>query len=349
MKLALVGLGHQGLFHLDCLHKADESRRFNFSAVIDSRPQTKGEAFSRTKVFSNAVGLRHYTGLDAWLRSLRRTAGEWVLDICTPPSDHLPIFKKAAEHGVRKFIIEKPLADTAESAHQIAKIAIEKGCLVALQENYIFSPITGILKEKLKFLRPSLVTINFSKDRRLHFLKERGRTGAAHLHNYDIEMPHQVALALYLFGKEYVLENAAVTDLKFEGATFIDADHGFIQTAHPSPHGGTITVMLRSSFSQRDRERHVDIDGLGSDGKGYKLNGLYALGSGELLGGYRWRRADEGGAREHRDDILDDSLTASLKQAIIALHNGEQPEIGPDFGCRVIDLIESAKTRARPK
>lgn len=66
--------------------------------------------------------------------------------VCTPPSTHIPIAKKAIEHGIHVFV-EKPLSNSLEGVDELIKAAKERKLKIAIGYNLRFNKGIAKLKE----------------------------------------------------------------------------------------------------------------------------------------------------------------------------------------------------------
>ncbi|MEY3367790.1 MAG: hypothetical protein RI973_945 [Bacteroidota bacterium] len=107
LKIGVLGAGHLGKIHLQCLqHLTDHYILCGFHD-IDSQAASAA---------AQTLGITHYDSYDELLDAVD------VVDIVTPTSTHFDLAKKAIQSGKHIFI-EKPLTQTPEEARQLIQLA----------------------------------------------------------------------------------------------------------------------------------------------------------------------------------------------------------------------------------
>ncbi len=124
LKIGVLGAGHLGKIHLNCLLQLEEFYRL--SGFFDINPET-------VRQVSEAHGLRAYNSFDELLDDVD------VVDIVTPTTTHFELAKKAIEKGKHVFI-EKPVTETPDEAKALVALARERGIVAQVGHVERFNP-----------------------------------------------------------------------------------------------------------------------------------------------------------------------------------------------------------------
>ena len=175
VRVGVVGLGRMGLNHIRVLSllKSAEIR-----CVCDSDADTRERIAAATG--GRAVG------------DLEEMAGEIdALIVASPTVTHADYVKRAA-HSVRNIFVEKPLADTLESARELERLAEAKG--LNLQVGFIerFNPAVQQMKKVLDG-SDRVISVDFTRTNKI----------SARITDVDVIldlMIHDIDLAMHLNG-----------------------------------------------------------------------------------------------------------------------------------------------------
>jgi predicted dehydrogenase/nucleoside-diphosphate-sugar epimerase len=139
LKVAIVGLGKMGLFHAALLGTIPGAR---LVAAAESNPRLAGPARSM------GLAVPIVRSVEALLDARRADA----VVVCTPTVTHYPIVRACLERGVH-VLVEKPLAEDAGRADDLARRAAEAGLVHAvgyhLASSPLFERLRGLLAEGL--------------------------------------------------------------------------------------------------------------------------------------------------------------------------------------------------------
>jgi predicted dehydrogenase len=222
----IVGFGKAGRdLHLTCLIKA--RNRPEGRGLFDDRIGIVDPLVASGNALQGAAGLPAYPTIADARRAFdpQRT----VVHICTGPSEHYPVFVAAASAGFLRFVVEKPITIHASQVREILALQREAGLHIAVVGNWLSSPVTARLKsiiDKGELGALERMVIENSKPR-----INRTLTNGSHQTAFDVEIPHQIALALALGGTEVAVIHAECTDLASASGTV------------PHMGGATITMM----------------------------------------------------------------------------------------------------------
>ncbi len=244
----IVGFGRAGNhLHLHCLRKArklylNEQIFGDIIGIVD--PKIVPAAFvheDTVRVFNDLMDVQ---GFDPALT---------VVHVCTPPADHLAVIRRIAGLGYTKIIIEKPMVMSMREVEEIRRLQEKWHLDLLVVAVWLSSALTKWLRDVVDSNRfgPLLqLTFEQHKPRFLRTLRDSGHTTA-----FDVELPHQVALALYLVGQEAQVIDAACTDMNL-GAKAIPYMGGARMTML---HVRGAHSFLSSNLTAQSRRRFVKL------------------------------------------------------------------------------------------
>ncbi len=197
----IVGLGRAGLgLHVSVLERIrhDRAAASPFGAVVGVVDTV--EAGTRRALhcleydygydpqrISSAPSLAELRGVDP---------DNTVVHICTPADDHVSALGAATEAGFRRIIVEKPCAANTAEVDEMQRIADRTGASIAVINPYLYSRSVASCRERIQELGrlPHYLEFEMSKPRITPTLAGRSRPESV----MDVELPHQIATALYL-------------------------------------------------------------------------------------------------------------------------------------------------------
>jgi predicted dehydrogenase len=199
----VVGLGRAGLgLHVPVLEKirGDSAAASPFGAVVGLVDPVEGgtrRALHRLEYdygydpreVSCAASLTNLTGVDP---------DNTIVHICTPADDHAATLRAATDAGFRRIIVEKPCASNTADVDEMRRIADRTGASIAVINPYLYSRSVASCKDKIRQvgMQPHYLEFEMSKPRTTPTLAGRSRPESV----MDVELPHQIATALYLTG-----------------------------------------------------------------------------------------------------------------------------------------------------
>jgi hypothetical protein len=215
----IVGLGRAGLgLHIPVLAKvrrevAEPSSFDRIVAIVDNSESAIGSALHRLSdnFGYNPATLSCATSLDG-LKGINPEKS--VIHICTPENDHLPIMQSAVSLGYRRIIIEKPCAGNTADVDKMQSIVDKNGTSVAVINPYLYSRSVAACKEKIRQngKLPYYLEMELSKPRKVPTIQGRSRPESV----IDVELPHQIATALYLTdASRYTILRAEVRHMHY--------------------------------------------------------------------------------------------------------------------------------------
>lgn len=249
-KIVLVGCGKSGRLHTKCYGKFAD--KVDIIAVIDPSPKV-GKSFEGfySGSFPASEGFpQYFSSLEAFAQAKIINPLDCIMDVCVPNAFHYEIVNKVVELGFKKVLVEKPLADSIEESIKFGYLDAN----IAVVENYLYSNVTLELKRIIKEQKfiPKYVRIEFSKDRRPDTMRNRGFHEDRQPHLFFVEVPHQIAVAHFLFGDVKANLGAWCNNLIVEGKVFKEHGEGGITLLHDS---GVISY----SFSCLEGHNHFPL------------------------------------------------------------------------------------------
>lgn len=254
-----------------------------------------------------------------------------VVHICTPPHDHLKRIHQLAEMGYTNFIVEKPLVTSMSEADALLRLQDRWQLDLCVVTAWLTSALTLWLKDLLisyRFGSPRQLRIVQNKPRFSRTLQDAGHTTA-----FDVELPHQVVLALYLGGQDVEVLDATYKDMQVATAIV-----PFMGMAHMTlKHATGLTSYLLSDLTAPARQRSVHMTF-----EEYVIEGTFPLSSAMAFSQVTVYD------REHRvvetRSFEDDPLTVFLQECYkYYAGNGVKPASDLPLNLSAISVLSRAK------
>jgi predicted dehydrogenase len=198
---AIVGLGRAGLgLHIPILHTlqtaaGDGSHFEKIVALVDMHEPavTRAQQQLQLDFGYDPANLVCGTSLEAIAKLDRETT---VVHVCTPEGAHLATLQQAAALGFHRFVIEKPCAGNIVDVDEMQRVVDQKDINVAIVNPYLYSRSVELCKRKISSIgeKPHYLEFELSKPRKRPTLQGRSSPESV----IDVELPHQIATALYL-------------------------------------------------------------------------------------------------------------------------------------------------------
>ena len=266
--------------------------------------------------------------------SIREGVG--VVHICTSPALHLQHVREALHAGYRYIILEKPMVISQAQATELLALQRTFKAHILVVAVWAHSSLIKLMAQRLQASGGGLAQLQIvhNKPRFSRTLQRHGE------HVFDIEMPHQVSLALLLAGDELKLVDAHSEPLHLDGETRPSMKSGSLCLEGPQGE----RVRLTSDLSSPTRERRLSME----------------LEDGAFCQGYLPVSADDSysqfeayapsGVRIAGQVLADEPLTTCLEayyRYFLACERGESP-LPPRgssiaFNQRVVELLEQAR------
>jgi len=336
MNIILVGCGRQGRLHAQCLAKLQDTFNLKIVGVVDHSPERAAAMIGTFPALGfDPKDVVQGQSLSTLAREL--DLSDTIVDVVTTNSVHHEVAMLAAENNARGILIEKPIADTLDHARYITKLDRP----IFVMENYLFSVITNFVRGYLdeNNLRPRFVKTEFSKDRRRESFDGRGSLAGYVPHVFDVEMPHQIALAAHLLGPSRSVYDAWCHDMILADGRIVDHGEGAITLSHGD--GAT-------SYNFSSLQGHHCLSATYRNARIYCQDDLkvfcYFPTTVDLSGSVL---IYEGEKLIGRKAFFDDSLTEALRYALACCRDELTPLNDAQFGSDVLEVITSSKELAR--
>jgi predicted dehydrogenase len=332
VKFALIGCGKQGWNHLKCINKLSNKYDVQFVGAID---KNKSRLDLIKNYFRNSsINIEKTVFCDSlYGLSRKMDLSDVLVDVVTSNDHHFTAAKDATKKNAKGIVIEKPLAQNLKDALKFKKL--DKPIYVT--ENYLFSKITAFAKEYIDThkLTPIFLKTEFSKDRRLDSSQGRGLQNDYVPHVFSIEMPHQIALAGYLVGEPINVIDAWSHDMILPDGRIPSHGEGAITLCHEN----NITSY---NFSCLQGYRHMPI--------AYRSMRIYCEDDIKIFCFYSTTMDLDGSVIVYKGNkliekhnFIDDSIKHTFEYILDCSLNDKKHINDSAFGCRVMEIIESAQ------
>ncbi len=248
LRTLIVGLGRSGRgLHLPVLRRAraSASTRALFCAapIVAVDPRTSIDAPAGTLLARS---------LDA-ARELMDPATT-VAHLCTPPATRPELLDELGRRGIRRVIVEKPLALDCRGLARVELARKRWSLQLVVVAPWLASELTARILDVLQAQTIGSLRAVYVVQRKPRFA--RSLATADHPSAFDVELPHSVAVALALAGSARVVE-AAATDLTYEGVV----KRAMGGAALTLEHDNGVRTELRSDICAMVRERRITLEG----------------------------------------------------------------------------------------
>jgi predicted dehydrogenase len=347
----IVGLGRAGLgLHIPVLEKVlrDKATASPFGAVVGLVDPAVGgtkRAIHRLEYdygydprpISCASSLAELEGVDP---------DNTVVHICTPAEDHVSTLRAATDVGFRQIIVEKPCAANTAEVDEMRRIADRTGAGIGVVNPYLYSRSVGACRAKIQEVGqlPHYLEFEMSKPRITPTLAGRSKPESV----MDVELPHQIATALYLTGAtKYRLLRAEVRHMHYRemdsepcvvvpnmgiGVVVLELD-GCIAVLVSSLDALTRTRVLKLRFPNSEHmEAFLPVTGDDHTSVVIEYSG----------------HNTDGSIEQQRTAKLPDNMLAHCLFDMYSRFLADAPQISDlTFNRKVIDVMDKAKTFAR--
>jgi predicted dehydrogenase len=206
MRLALIGIGHQGRHHLKFLRDIDGISPAYLIDIAKEKASSAGEEY---KINSDTSFTGHLHEFDAAI-------------LAVPTSEHFRIASELIRAG-KHVLIEKPVTTTVEEAEELRKLSMEQGVVAHVGFPERFNPIVRKAEDqitrplfievhRLGVFSPRSLDIDVVLDLMIHDLDL--------LHHFLKEEPAQIeAVGIPILSRQIDIANARI---KFPGKCVVN-------------------------------------------------------------------------------------------------------------------------------
>ncbi|MNI04289.1 putative oxidoreductase [compost metagenome] len=328
LRSLIVGFGRAGRgLHLHCLRKAfaDEPGADLFDpriGAVDPRCNLSEPMEHNLELFSS---LDDVTAFDK---------DSTVVHICTPPEQHLETLRQVAERGYTKIIMEKPLTTTLSELKKIREVHKEFDLDLLVVANWLSSSLTDRLYQLIQsevYGQLRHVTAIQNKSR-----LSRTLANQSHGNAFDVEIPHLVALIMFLGGTKVEVVTAEADDMHIDDRIIPGMGRAHLSLLHRN--GLTSELLSDLEAPVRQRCIHLYFDQ-------YRVVGYYPSGQDDSYSRIRIYSAE--GHLISQQVMYDDPLTSVFTEyyQYYAGHCGK-PISDMEFNAAVIAAIHQAKAKS---
>ena len=316
IRLGVAGVGVMGEVH--CRVAAQLIGRYELVGVHDSNT-------ARAAAVARQFGVTAYETLDALLDRVD------ALVVATPPSSHAALAIAALEAG-RHVLVEKPIANDVADGERIAAAAkkAKRVCLIGHIERYngTFRELIAVLGDE----RPLSVSA-----RRLNYFAPR-------VTDTDVTidlMIHDIDLILEIAGEPP--SGVTATGLRVESDQL---DHVEALLSFPS---GIVSSLTASRITE-DKIRRIDVVARGRYVSADLLRRTLTIqsrASSEWLPQGRDIRFRLDSVTQQVQLPTAEPLQIELADFASAIHEGRDPDVGPEDGVRALVLVQRIQREAQ--
>ncbi|MGW1224377.1 Gfo/Idh/MocA family protein [Streptomyces sp. NPDC002530] len=315
----IVGYGHAGR---DLHHRALRDLTGGRSAVIAVDP--------RPAEVAGGTWVPDVRGAVAALWAAGHRASDAVFHVAVPPGAHRDCLEELLRAGAQRFILEKPIAHTVQEAAHLVELVEATGAQVLPMSVWPASRVTEAAEELIAagaIGTPVSYHMEQSKPRFRRSLETRGHGSA-----FEVELPHQLLLALHLAGPVAEVTESRGWDLPLPTGRLARLGGAEVVLRHTS--GVTTTLYTDLGSPVRRRRLHVH----GTEGTlvaDYPVSGDDDFGQVRIAG------------RPVHQVVQDAPLTRFIEQAY-AHFRGERPAPRSDLALHLesMELLDTARAAA---
>lgn len=311
MRTVLVGYGHAARdLHRTAIEESVLGRLVTETVAVDP---AHAAGSTDVKVY-------------AALGELPAVSGSDVFHVTVPPAGHGAVVEEIVALGGRRIVVEKPLTTNGQAARRMAKLCADAGADLFPIGVWPFSSGIERLRGQLDAgRRPLHYEFEQSKNRVARTLGNTSHSSA-----FEVELPHQVLAAIWLFGDITDVLHAEARPLRHAGRDIPHAGGAYLVVRHRGGLVGTLVGHLDKERRTR-RLRVVCADGdmeVALPCSRDETSSFFKDSDGPVL------------------DLPDRPLTECLVSAYTAGPAESQARFNVDMHVHCIDVLEAARGKA---
>ncbi|MGF7047240.1 putative dehydrogenase [Paenibacillus sp. DS2015] len=321
----IIGFGRAGKgLHYHCLRKAylmeNNEDLFNpHVGVVDPR---FAEIGSSNPILTGFSRLDEVKGFDLF---------NTVVHICTPPELHTTTLLEVVKRGYRMIMMEKPLTTTQQELEVIREIQNSYRCEILVVANWLSSSLTRSIHSLIQsgiYGPLRFLTAEQNKSR-----LSRTLANPSHHNAFDVEIPHLVALALLLGGKDAQVIESEVRDMQV--GEHVIPHMGMAKLTLQHDHG--LVSRLSSNLATPVRKRRIQLNF-----DSHVIFGYYPSAQDDS---HSWLEICDGYGHVLEEQILHDDPLSAVFIEYYRYFSGQgvKPVSDLDFNVQVVTMICQAK------
>ena len=253
-----------------------------------------------------------------------------VFHVTTPVGAHVPAVETLLAAGAKRIVMEKPVTRTSAEARRLAAEASAAGASIIPVSVWPSSFVTRRVMDLIIAGRIGTpIGLNMAQNKP-RFRRSAADTSheAGHRSAFEVELPHQVLLALHLGGPADDVIDAASWDMRLPDRSLPGMGGARVRLQH----GGGFVSKLSTDLTSPMRQRRLTVTGTaGAIVADYPISGEDDFGQVWISG------------ERDRHVLPDGPLSRFLEQAYAYLAGtGPAPNAGMDSHIAAIELLEQA-------
>lgn len=319
IRIGIVGTGHLGRYHIECLQKIEG---FELAGFYDKDPE-------RSDLIADKYGISLYQNYDRLLEEAD------AICIVTPTSTHYEIGKQAIEAGKHLFI-EKPLTSDPASSSALAGMLRDAGLVGRVGHIERYNP--AFLSAKKFGLHEPV----FIEAHRLAPFNPRGLDVPVVL---DL-MIHDIDIVLSIIQSEVDHIEANGVGVAGKSADICNARITFQNKAVANLTASRISLKQMRKLRLFQRDQYMAIDFLNHEVQVVKLlqdepTDLISMKM-DLPDGTRWIAADSPDIQKHN------ALEMELREFLQAIQNSSEKGVTFDDGAKAVEVAHQIMDQITP-
>ena len=312
----VIGLGRSGSgLHLRALAKARAAAGdlFTTGPVMACDPDPGARR--------GATGVHAVGSLSAAVEQL--DPANTVAHVCTPPGERVPVLTELAVRGIRRAIVEKPLATDLDELATVRQLIDQHGMDIAVVAHWLDSALTERLAALLSSGRLGALRRIGVAQHKPRFTRTAG--DGQHPTAFDVEIPHSLGLVQRLAGPADLLD-AEWTDMHCGDTVLPRIGSARLALQH---HTG-VRTEIDSDLTSPVQERRITLE----------------FTRGSATGHFPISDRDDHAQLvigDQREIFRDDALTEFAVRTYRHFHHGCGPGRDLDLHCRAVRLVADAK------
>ncbi|ENQ3104963.1 Gfo/Idh/MocA family oxidoreductase [Bacillus cereus] len=327
----IVGFGRSGQYlHLPCIKKAafsaENKQLFKQNILIVDPFIEKNNCIEPLPLYRSIYEL---------VKCNPNVIKDSVLHICTPPNQHVPTIMEGVNLGFKNIIVEKPLTTNIKELNKLIEYSEDKDINIVIIANWLSSSLTYKIKDHIdNGLYGNVREILLEQDKPRF---SRSINNTSHTNAFEVETPHQLALACYLLGVNTKIVHSKIYDMNIDQKKLVGMGGAEITLQHPS---GSL-CFIKSNLTSLVRKRMIKVSF-----DEYTIVGYYPSGSDDSYS--KFMLFNKNHQLITSELIYDDSLSSCFLEYYTYFNDmkSKKPVSDMHFNKQVVAMLDQAKKLA---